>query len=172
MASRGINKVIIVGNLGGDPEVRYMPNGNAVANFQVATSEQWLDKQNNEKKELTEWHRIVIYGRLAEIAGEYLRKGAKVYMEGRLQTRKWAGQDGQDRYTTEVIVATMQMLDSRAAGQGGFGQQPGGVGQNAPQQRSTPPQQNNYAAAQQGGFRQQPAQGYGYDMGFDDQNQY
>ncbi|WP_406665818.1 single-stranded DNA-binding protein [Gallaecimonas sp. GXIMD1310] len=124
MASRGINKVIIVGNLGQDPEVRYMPNGNAVANFTVATSETWKDKQTGEQKEQTEWHRIVMYRRLAEIAGEYLRKGAKVYLEGRLQTRKWQGQDGQDRYTTEIVVNDMQMLDSRSGG----GQQGGGFG--------------------------------------------
>ncbi|ROQ18301.1 single-stranded DNA-binding protein [Gallaecimonas pentaromativorans] len=146
MASRGINKVIIVGNLGGDPEVRYMPNGNAVANFTVATSESWKDKQTGEQKELTEWHRMVIYGRLAEIAGEYLRKGSKVYMEGRLQTRKWAGQDGQDRYTTEIIVSEMQMLDSRGSGQGGQG---GGFGGGAQQG------QGGFAGgAQQGGGAQ------------------
>ncbi|GLP95328.1 single-stranded DNA-binding protein [Paraferrimonas sedimenticola] len=112
MASRGINKVIIVGNLGQDPEVRYMPNGNAVANFTVATSESWKDQQG-QQQERTEWHRIVTYRRLAEIAGEYLRKGSKVYLEGKLQTRKWQDQSGQDRYTTEIVADQMQMLDTR-----------------------------------------------------------
>ena len=116
MASRGVNKVIIVGNLGKDPEVRYMPNGSAVANITVATSETWKDKNTGEQKEQTEWHRVTFYRRLAEIAGEYLKKGSKVYLEGRLQTRKWQGQDGQDRYTTEIIASEMQMLDSRGGG--------------------------------------------------------
>ena len=147
MASRGINKVIIVGNLGQDPEVRFMPNGGAVANFTVATSETWKDKQTGEQKEKTEWHRIVIYQRLAEIAGEYLKKGSKVYLEGRLQTRKWQNQQGADQYTTEIIVNDMQMLDSRGQGAGGFqGQQAGGFNQ--------APAQN----AQQGGFQQPAAQ--------------
>ncbi len=116
MASRGVNKVILIGNLGKDPEVRYMPNGTAVANITVATSETWKDKQTGEQKEKTEWHRVVFYRRLAEIAGEYLRKGSKVYIEGRLQTRKWQDQSGQDRYSTEIIADEMQMLDSRASG--------------------------------------------------------
>ena len=133
MASRGVNKVIIVGNLGQDPEVRFMPNGSAVANFTVATSETWKDKQTGEQKEKTEWHRIVIYQRLAEIAGEYLKKGSKVYLEGRLQTRKWQNQQGADQYTTEIVANEMQMLDSR--GQGG-GQQAGGFQQQASQQSS------------------------------------
>ena len=108
--ARGVNKVIIVGNLGQDPEVRYLPNGNAVANFTVATSESWTDQQG-QKQERTEWHRIVVYRRLAEIAGEYLRKGSKVYLEGRLQTREWQDQQGQKRYTTEIVVNEMQLLD-------------------------------------------------------------
>ncbi len=116
--ARGVNKVIIVGNLGQDPEVRYMPNGNAVANFTVATSESWKDQQG-QLQERTEWHRIVVYRRLAEIAGEYLRKGSKVYLEGRLQTREWQDQQGQKRYTTEIVANEMQMLDSRNAGTGG-----------------------------------------------------
>jgi len=169
MASRGINKVIIVGNLGQDPEVRFMPNGGAVANFTVATSETWKDKQTGEQKEKTEWHRIVIYQRLAEIAGEYLKKGSKVYLEGRLQTRKWQNQQGQDQYTTEIIVNDMQMLDSRGAGgAGGAGmQQGGGFQQQAPkqqggfQQQSAPQQQGGFqqqsAPQQQGGFQQQSA---------------
>ncbi|MCR3756079.1 MAG: ssDNA-binding protein [Sodalis sp. Psp] len=122
MASRGINKVILVGNLGQDPEVRYMPNGGAVANITLATSESWRDKQTGETKEKTEWHRVVLFGKLAEVAGEYLRKGSQVYIEGALQTRKWQDQSGQDRYTTEVVVnvgGTMQMLGVR---QGGWSQ--------------------------------------------------
>lgn len=116
MASRGINKVILVGHLGQDPEVRYLPNGGAVANISVATSDSWKDKQTGEPKERTEWHRVVIFGKLAEIASEYLRKGSQVYIEGALQTRKWQDQAGLDRYTTEVVVnigGTMQILGSR-----------------------------------------------------------
>ncbi len=116
--ARGINKVIIIGNLGTDPEVRYMPSGGAVANIRVATTEGWKDKQTGEPVEQTEWHRVVLFNRLGEIAGEYLRKGSKVYIEGTLRTRKWQGQDGQDRYTTEIIAREMQMLDSRGAGSG------------------------------------------------------
>ena len=117
MANRGINKVILVGNLGQDPEVRYMPNGNAVANFSVATSESWKDKQTGENRDKTEWHRIVVFGKLAEIAGQYIKKGTQVYLEGQLQTRKWQDQSGQDRYTTEVVInpigGTLQILGSR-----------------------------------------------------------
>lgn len=102
--ARGVNKVILVGNVGGDPETRYMPNGNAVTNITLATSESWKDKQTGQQQERTEWHRVVFFGRLAEIAGEYLRKGSQVYVEGSLRTRKWQGQDGQDRYTTEIVV--------------------------------------------------------------------
>ncbi|MAG76091.1 MAG: single-stranded DNA-binding protein [Colwelliaceae bacterium] len=156
MASRGINKVIIVGNLGQDPEVRFMPNGGAVANFTVATSETWKDKQSGEQKEKTEWHRIVMYQRLAEIAGEYLKKGSKVYLEGRLQTRKWQNQQGQDQYTTEIIVNDMQMLDSRGQQGGGFQQQGQSGGFNQSQQGGF-----NKPAAQQGGFNQAPAQQQG-----------
>jgi len=114
--ARGINKVILVGNLGADPEIRYMPTGGAVANLTIATSESWTDKQTNEKKEQTEWHRVVIYQRLAEIAGEYLRKGSKVYIEGRLRTRKWQDQQGVERYTTEIIANELQMLDGKPEG--------------------------------------------------------
>ncbi|QNS02107.1 MAG: single-stranded DNA-binding protein [Buchnera aphidicola (Pentalonia nigronervosa)] len=116
MASRGINKVILIGHLGQDPDVRYMPNGNAVVNMTLATSEHWKDKNTGENKEKTEWHRVVLFGKLAEIAGEYLRKGSQVYIEGSLQTRKWQDQNGLERYTTEIIVnisGTMQMLGSR-----------------------------------------------------------
>ncbi|EPG6449898.1 single-stranded DNA-binding protein [Enterobacter hormaechei] len=116
MASRGVNKVILVGNLGQDPEVRYMPNGGAVANITLATSESWRDKQTGEMKEQTEWHRVVLFGKLAEVAGEYLRKGSQVYIEGQLRTRKWTDQAGVEKYTTEVVVnvgGTMQMLGGR-----------------------------------------------------------
>jgi single-strand DNA-binding protein len=114
--ARGINKVILIGNLGRDPEVRYMPSGSAVTNIAVATSETWKDKQSGEKQERTEWHNIVFFNRLAEIAGEYLKKGSKVYIEGSLRTRKWQDKNGQDRYTTEIIANEMQMLDSRGGG--------------------------------------------------------
>lgn len=117
--SRGINKVIIVGNLGADPEVRYTQGGNAVATISVATSESWRDKQTGETQEKTEWHRVVLFSRLGEIAGEYLKKGSKVYIEGRLQTKKWQDPDGQDRYTTEIIAGEMQMLDGPGGASGG-----------------------------------------------------
>ena len=113
MASRGINKVILVGNIGADPEVRYMPSGQAVANVTLATSESWKDKQTGQNQERTEWHRVVFYNRLAEIVGEYLRKGAKLYVEGSLKTRKWQDKTGADRYTTEIVASEMQMLDGR-----------------------------------------------------------
>ncbi len=134
--ARGVNKVILVGNLGQDPEVRYTANGAAVANITVATSEQWTDKQSGQKQEKTEWHRVVLFGRLGEIAGEYLRKGSQVYLEGKLQTRKWQDQSGQDRYTTEIVANEMQMLGGRSgAGAGGaadYGSQDfGGGGQPA-----------------------------------------
>ena len=137
--ARGINKVILVGNLGQDPETRYMPSGAAVTNFTVATNESWKDKQTGEQKDRTEWHRVAMFNRLAEIAAEYLRKGSQVYIEGKLRTRKWQGQDGQDRYTTEIIADEMQMLGGRGGagggsfggggGQQGGGQQGGGGGQ-------------------------------------------
>ncbi|MCU7906897.1 MAG: single-stranded DNA-binding protein [Candidatus Thiodiazotropha sp. (ex Epidulcina cf. delphinae)] len=111
--ARGINKVILIGNLGRDPETRYMPSGGAVTNVTLATSESWKDKNSGEQQERTEWHRVVFFNRLGEIAGEYLKKGSKVYVEGSLRTRKWQGQDGQDRYTTEIVAGEMQMLDSR-----------------------------------------------------------
>lgn len=159
--ARGINKVILIGNLGADPEVRYMPQGGAVANMTIATSESWTDKNTNEKKEQTEWHRVVIYQRLAEIAGEYLRKGSKVYIEGKLKTRKWTDKDGVERYTTEIVANELQMLDGRGEGQqqgGGMGGgQQGGYQQRAPQQ---PAQQGGYQQPQQsgGGYQQAPAQ--------------
>lgn len=119
--ARGINKVIIIGNLGADPEVRYMPSGSAVTNIRVATTEAWKDKQSGDTQERTEWHRIVLYNRLGEIAGEYLRKGSKVFIEGSLRTNKWQDQNGNERYTTEIIANNMQMLDSKNGGSaGGF----------------------------------------------------
>lgn len=141
--ARGINKVIIVGNLGQDPEVRYTTSGAAVTNISVATSESWKDKTTGEDVVKTEWHRIVFFGRLAEIAGEYLKRGSKVYIEGKLQTRKWQDQNNQDRYTTEIVGNEMQMLDARQSG--GQGQYAGGQGQApaAPRANNPPPQQNN-----------------------------
>ncbi len=143
MARGSVNKVILIGNLGQDPEVRYMPNGNAVANITVATSETWKDKNTGENQERTEWHRIVLFRRLAEIAGEYLKKGAKVYIEGKLQTRKWQDQQGQDRYTTEIVADQLQMLDSRGGG---------GSADFAPSQGQSRPQ-----SPQGGGYQQQPS---------------
>ena len=123
--ARGINKVIIVGNVGGDPETRYMPSGSAVTNLTVATNESWKDKQSGEQKERTEWHRVAMFNRLAEIAAEYLRKGSQVYIEGKLRTRKWQDKSGNDRYTTEIIADEMQMLGGRG-GSGGGGNFDGG----------------------------------------------
>jgi len=119
MSSRGVNKVILIGNLGNEPDVRYMPSGDAVANVSIATSESWKDKQSGEMRERTEWHRVVFMGKLAEVVKQYLHKGSKIYVEGQLRTKKWQDKDGQDRYTTEVHVGvggTMQMLDSRPGG--------------------------------------------------------
>ncbi|MBO2621853.1 single-stranded DNA-binding protein [Shewanella algae] len=164
MASRGVNKVILVGNLGQDPEVRYMPNGNAVANITVATSESWKDQQG-QQQERTEWHRVVMFGKLAEIAGEYLRKGSQVYLEGKLQTRKWKDQSGQDKYTTEVVVdmgGTMQMLGGRNQNQGGMSQggNQGGMNQSQGSYGGGQAQsQSQYNAPQQsGGYQPKPAQ--------------
>lgn len=136
MASKGVNKALILGNLGKDPEMRYSPSGAAIANFTVATSESWKDKNTGEKQERTEWHRIVAFNKLAEIIGQYLKKGSKVYIEGSIRTRKWQGQDGQDRYTTEIVASEMQMLDSRG-------------GQSQPQQNAH--QATNQAQAPSGG---------------------
>ncbi|KVI72216.1 single-stranded DNA-binding protein [Klebsiella aerogenes] len=146
MASRGVNKVIIIGRLGQDPEVRYAPSGAAFANLTVATSEQWRDKQTGEQKEQTEWHRVVISGKLAEIAGEYLRKGSEVYLEGKLRTRKWTDQNGVDKYTTEIQVGingTMQMLGGK---QGGNEQTPA-PRNNGQSQSPAPQQQSQYSEA-------------------------
>ncbi len=141
--ARGINKVILVGNLGNDPEVRYTPSGSAVANMTIATSDSWKDKNTGQKQERTEWHRVVMFNRLGEIAGEYLKKGSKVYIEGKLQTSKWQDKNGQDRYTTEIIANEMQMLDSRGSS-GDF----------------APSQQQSYGGGQQqqGGYQQQGQQ--------------
>lgn len=149
--ARGINKVIIVGNCGQDPETRYLPSGGAVTNVSIATSESWKDKNTGEQQERTEWHRVVFFNRLGEIAGEYLKKGSKVYVEGSLRTRKWQGQDGADRYTTEIVASEMQMLDSRG------GQDAGGYQQQAPRQNPAPqqnqaPQQAQQASQDMGGF--------------------
>lgn len=138
MASRGVNKVILIGHLGNDPEIRYMPAGGAVANLTLATSESWRDKQSGEMREKTEWHRVIIFGKLAEVAGEYLKKGSQIYVEGSLQTRRWQDQSGQDRYTTEVVVnigGTMQMLggNNNQAGSQQPARQPQQTQQQAPQ---------------------------------------
>jgi single-strand DNA-binding protein len=114
--ARGVNKAIIVGNLGRDPEVRYSASGSAIANINVATTDSWKDRQSGERQERTEWHRVVFFNRLAEIAGEYLKKGSQVYIEGRIQTRKWEDKDGNDRWTTEIVANEMQMLGSRGSG--------------------------------------------------------
>ncbi|MFS6537602.1 single-stranded DNA-binding protein [Idiomarina loihiensis] len=182
MASRGVNKVILIGNLGADPEVRYTQNSTAIANLSIATSETWKDKQTGEPREQTEWHRCVAYRRLAEIAGEYLKKGSKVYVEGRLQTRKWTGQDNVERYTTEVVINEMQMLDSRGGPQGGapqqgqgFGggqQQGGGYGGGQSQQQSQQQQRPAPQPAQQQNqqSQQKPAEPapFSPDNDFDD----
>ncbi len=161
MASRGVNKVILVGNLGQDPEVRFMPSGGAVANITIATSESWRDKNTGEQREKTEWHRVALFGKLAEVAGEYLRKGSQVYIEGQLQTRKWQDQNGQERYTTEVVVqgfnGVMQMLGGRA--QGGAPNQ--GMGGQAPQQQQGgwgQPQQPMQSAPSQAPAQKAPQQ--------------
>jgi len=130
--ARGINKVIIVGNLGADPDTRYMPSGGAVTNLSVATSESWRDKESGDQTERTEWHRVAMFNRLAEVAGEYLHKGSQVYIEGRLRTRKWQDKDGNDRYTTEIVADQMQMLGGRGGGMG--------AGSDSSQRSSQPPQ--------------------------------
>ncbi|MFA7290938.1 MAG: single-stranded DNA-binding protein [Rhodocyclaceae bacterium] len=139
-----VNKVILVGNLGADPEMRYMPNGDAVANIRLATTESWKDKTSGEKKEITEWHRVVFYRNLAEIVGQYLKKGSSVYLEGRIRTRKWQDKEGQDRYTTEIEANEMQMLSSSRGGDTGNNQAPA-EGRSAPADR-------NRSAPKPGGF--------------------
>jgi len=145
MFNRSVNKVVLVGNLGKDPEMRYTQNGGAVANFSIATTESWKNKQTGEYENKSEWHNIVVFGKFGEMVGQYLKKGAKVYVEGKLQTNKWQGQDGQDRYKTEIIANDIQMLDARTqnAGQGQpyqGGQQAGGYQSAAPQQAAAPAQ--------------------------------
>jgi len=161
--AKGVNKVILVGNVGGDPETKYMPSGGAVTNLSIATSESWKDKQTGQAQERTEWHRVVFFNRLAEIASEYVRKGSKVYLEGSLRTRQWE-QDGVKRYSTEIVASEMQMLDSR---EGGTQQQ-----QQAPQQRQQQqaPQQRQQAPQQQAQNQQQARQAVegGFDASFDD----
>lgn len=163
--ARGVNKVILVGNVGQDPEVKYMPSGGAVTNISVATSETWKDKNTGQSQERTEWHRVVFFNRLGEIAGEYLRKGSKVYVEGSLRTRKWQAQDGTDRYTTEIVASEMQMLDSRGDGMGAAAMGAGAAAMGGFDQ--TP----QYAQAPQGGFNQggsfnqAPAQNFGAPQG-------
>ncbi len=183
--ARGVNKVILIGNLGNDPDVRFTPNGSAVANLSVATSESWKDRNTGQQQDRTEWHRVVVFGKLAEIAQQYLRKGSKIYLEGKLQTRKWQDQQGQDKYTTEIVVdgfsGQMQMLDGRQEGgmpaSGGFQQQQppqqqsqqyGGAAQpsSAPQQQPASQQRAPQPAAQQAPQQQaqqpqaQPAGGF------------
>ena len=156
--ARGINKVILVGNLGNDPEVRYSANGAAIANISIATKESWKDKNTGEQQERTEWHRVVMFNRLGEIAGEYLRKGSQVYIEGKLQTRKWQDQSGNDRYSTEIVANEMQMLGGRGGDMGG-GSAPS---QNRPQSNQGAPSQG---ASNQGGPQGGPIPGYGGPQG-------
>jgi single-strand DNA-binding protein len=157
--ARGINKVILIGNLGNDPETRYMPAGGAVTNISLATSESWKDKQTGQPQERTEWHRVVFFNRLAEIAGEYLRKGSKVYVEGSLRTRKWQDKTGQDKYTTEIVGSEMQMLDSRSGGQAAAYPDEGYSAQAPAQSGGTaaPPQAPQQAAPQQAAPQAAPA---------------
>ncbi len=174
--ARGVNKVILIGNLGQDPETRYTPNGNAVVNLNLATDESYKDRQTGQMVPKTEWHRIVMFGKIAEVAGQYLRKGSKVYIEGKLQTRKWQGQDGQDRYTTEVVVdinGQMQMLDSRGGGDNNYSsQQPASAPQSQPQQGGYQGGQNQnapsggYSQGQQGGGMPEPVDDFDDDIPF------
>lgn len=150
--SKGVNKVILVGNLGNEPDVKATQSGNCITNISVATSESWTDKQSGEKKEKTEWHRVVFFNRLAEIARDYLKKGSKVYVEGKLQTRKWQDQQGNDRYSTEIIGSEMQMLDSR----NNQGDQQGGYQQGAAQQSQTSTPPPGYQQGPASGDRNQP----------------
>ena len=154
--ARGINKVILIGSLGQDPEVRFTPSGTAVANLNLATSDTWMDRQSGQRQERTEWHRVVLFNKTAEIAQQYLKKGSKVYIEGRLQTRKWQDQNGQDRYSTEIVANDMQMLDSRGGDFQGGGAPQGGYAQQAPAQQAPPQQNYGQNLPQQGGY---PPQG-------------
>nr|WP_299246245.1 single-stranded DNA-binding protein [uncultured Halomonas sp.] len=180
--ARGVNKVILIGNLGQDPDVRFLPSGNPVANLRIATTDSWTDKQSGQRQERTEWHSVVLFNKLAEIAQQYVKKGSRIYIEGRLQTRKWQGQDGQDRYSTEIVGNDMQMLDTRG-GQGGndyaqqpqgnygaqqnsYGQQGGGQGQRPAQQ---PPAQSSQGNAGQQGNSSYGAPNPGSFDDFDDE---
>lgn len=169
--ARGINKVIIIGNVGQAPEVKYMPSGGAVTNISVATSETWKDKSTGQPQERTEWHRIVFYNRLGEIAGEYLKKGSKVYIEGSLRTRKWQAQDGTDRYTTEIVANEMQMLDGRpdtgSSDHSTYGQEATAHQQQRQAQSRQPAPQNNSYAQGRDGTGPVPQQPAGFDS-FDD----
>ena len=169
--ARGINKVILIGNLGADPDIRYMPSGEPVANLSLATSESWKDSQSGELREKTEWHRVVAFRKLAEIIGQYCKKGSKLYIEGRLQTRKWQDQNGQDRYTTEIIADTMQMLDGKRENE------PPPLGEDAPpppDKKDTGTGSSNYAAASAGSSARKrkapppPKGDYDPPAGFDD----
>jgi single-strand DNA-binding protein len=154
--ARGINKVILVGNLGADPDTRYMPSGKAVTNIRIATSESWKDKTSGDQQERTEWHGVVLFDKLGEIAAEYLRKGSQVYIEGSLRTRKWQDKEGKDRYTTEIIARDMQMLGSRGGGGGGGGGGMsgggGGGGGDSRPSRSAAPEERGPPPADEGGF--------------------
>jgi single-strand DNA-binding protein len=186
--AQGVNKVILIGNVGGDPETKYMPSGGAVTNLSIATSESWKDKQTGQPQERTEWHRVVFFNRLAEIASEYVRKGSKIYVEGALRTRQWE-QDGVKRYSTEIVASQMQMLDSRQGGaqagaqEGGFAPNQGGqnqqqnYNQQAPQgrpqqqqsyQQQPPAQQQGQQQGQQQNQQQPQQQAGGFDDSFDD----
>ncbi|WP_311065922.1 single-stranded DNA-binding protein [Halomonas sp. DWK9] len=149
--ARGINKVILIGNLGQDPEVRFTPSGTAVANLNLATSDTWMDRQSGQRQERTEWHRVVLFNKTAEIAQQYLKKGSKVYIEGRLQTRKWQDQNGQDRYSTEIVANDMQMLDGRSGDFQGGGAPQGGYAQQPPAQQAPAQQHYGQGAPQHGG---------------------
>ena len=190
--ARGVNKVILIGNLGQDPEVRFMPSGNPVANLRLATTDTWTDRQSGQRQERTEWHSVVMFNKLAEISQQYLKKGSRIYIEGRLQTRKWQGQDGQDRYSTEIVANDMQMLDSRGGGgdfqgggaprQGNYQQGGGYGGQPQPQGNygaAPPPQGGNFAGGQpqqrpapQPAPAPAPSQGGGQQQGGQQQGNY
>lgn len=161
--ARGVNKVILIGNLGQDPDIRYTQSGNAVVNLNLATDESYKDRNSGQMVPRTEWHRIVIFGKVAEVAGQYLRKGSKIYVEGRLQTRKWQNKEGQDVYTTEIVIdinGQMQMLDSRGGDQGDAGNNQQSRGQNAGYNNQPPQQQQQQNAPQGGGYNQPQGGGY------------
>ncbi|SMG01792.1 Single-stranded DNA-binding protein [Burkholderia singularis] len=165
-----VNKVILVGNLGADPEVRYLPSGDAVANIRLATTDRYKDKASGEFKEMTEWHRVAFFGRLAEIVSEYLKKGSSVYIEGRIRTRKWQGQDGQDRYSTEIVADQMQMLGGRGGSGGGGGSDDGGYGGGRDAERGGARPAGGGSAARGGGSASRPSApaGGGFDEMDDD----